>query len=119
MGEMFPTQAVDFRPSARGIDVVKTAEVVPRIPHIINQGLPVANTWYEIKLPPNTVTWMMRCRESADINYSYEPSQSTYMTLGAGNVLTENTVPNRGIWSVYVRCPTRAATVELELWLYA
>ena len=113
------TQSADWRPSATSDDVRKVADVVPRIPHIINYVLKEADTWYEIKFPPNTVTWMIRARTSVDLDYTFEPSGSTYMTLNSGTVLTENTVPNRSIWSVFVRCGTADTTVEIEVWLYA
>ena len=113
------TQSADWRPSATGEDVRKVADIVPRIPHIINFILKDADTWYEIKFPPNTVTWMIKVRGSYDLLYTFEPSGSTYMTLVSGTVLTENTVPNRSIWSIFVRCATADVTVEIEVWLYA
>lgn len=115
-----PTQSADFRPSVLEPDVEKTADVVPRIPCIINFTLNAANTWYEIKMPRNMVTWMMKARGAQyDLLYSYEPSHSTYMTLPAGAVLTEDTMPNRSIFSIYVSCATAGVVAEIEVWMYA
>jgi len=114
---MSPTQSLDFRPSASQAAI--TAEAVPRIPHIMNVALTVASTWYEIKFPFNTVTWMMKARGAFDILYSYEPTASTYMTIASGNTLSEDTIPNRSIGSIFVSCATAGVVVELELWLYA
>jgi len=113
------TQSTPWRPSATGSDVKKVADVVPRIPHIINHILPVANTWYEIKMPPNTIMWILKARGSHDLMYCYEPTNATYMTLPSGETLTEKTVPNRSIWSIFVMCETANETAELEIWLYA
>jgi len=113
------TQSVDWRPSANNPSVEKTAPVVPRIPHIINHILPTANTWYEIKMPSNIVTWQMRAREDYDLNYAYVPNPANYMTLTSGTTLSEDTVPNRSIWSIFVRCGTANVVVELEVWMYA
>jgi len=93
----------------------KTEEVRPRLPHIINHYLKNANEWYEIKFPKNVKAWSLRCRENYDINYCFEPSASTYMTLNRGDVLTEDTAPE-GINAIYVRCGTEGVTVEVELW---
>jgi len=113
------TQSTPWGPSATGSDVKKVADVVPRIPHIINHILTVANAWYEIRFPPNTITWQMRARQAVDLNYSYEPSKATYMTLDSGDTLSEDTVPNKSIWSIFVRSGTADTVVEIELWKYA
>jgi len=97
--------------------VVVTEEIRPTVPHIINQILPVANRIYEIKIPRFDVrTWSLRCRNDINLQYSFEPSFSTYMTLPSGQPLNEFTSPNRSIYAVYVRSPTANVVAELELW---
>ena len=112
-----PLQSTARRYVAPIQKVIKTEEIRPRHPHIVNQILHQANTWYEIKLPSEGVkAWSLRCREDHDINYCFEPSASTYMTLTAGNVLSEDTAPEGNlIHAIYVRC-AEAVTVEFELW---
>ncbi len=96
--------------------VIKTEEKRPQHPHIVNYSVHEANRWYEIKLPrENVKAWQLRCREDNDINYCFEPSASTFMTLSAGATLSQDTAPE-GIHSVYVRCAIADITIELELW---
>lgn len=96
--------------------VTKTEEKRPRYPHIINYLINEANRWYEIKLPREGVkAWQLRCREDYNINYCFEPSASTYMTLSSGATLSQDTAPE-GIHSIYVRCATANVTIELEVW---
>lgn len=97
--------------------VIKTEEKRPTHPHIINHLLSSANTWYEIKLPKKISAWGIRCREGSDINYCFEPSGSTYMTLSGGETNLEDTSPGMDINAVYVKSPVANVTVELELWL--
>jgi len=96
--------------------VVKTEEKRPRHPHIVNYSILIANQWYEIKLPiEGVLAWQLRCREDYNINYCFEPTASTYMTLSSGATLSQDTAPE-GIHSIYVRCATADVTVELEVW---
>ncbi len=96
--------------------IVKTEEKRPRHPHIVNHSIHEANKWYEIKLPRNNVqAWSLRLRENYNINYCFEPSVSTYMTLSAGGTLNEDTAPD-GIHAIYVRTAEADVTIELELW---
>ena len=96
--------------------VTKTEEVRPTRPHIINHILTDADTWYEIKLPEDVVTWQMRARGDYDLEYSFESSQATTMVLPSGSVLNENTSPNMSIRAIYVRSGTAASQVDLEMW---
>ena len=96
--------------------VTKTEETRPTRPHIINHILNTANTWYEIRLPKDVVTWQLKARGDYELFYSFEPSHNTYMTLPSGSVLTENTAPNKSIRSVYVSCATANVVVEIEMW---
>ena len=103
-------------PSQTNEVVVKTEEKRPQHPHIVNYSVHEANRWYEIKLPrENVKAWQLRCREDNDINYCFEPSASTFMTLSAGATLSQDTAPD-DIHAVYVRCATADITIELELW---
>ena len=95
---------------------IKTEEIRPTRPHIINHYLRNANIWYEIKLPIDNRTWQLKARGNYDLFYSFEPSASTYMTLVKGSVLSENTAPNKNINAIYVMCETANVTIELELW---
>jgi len=98
-------------------EVVTTQEVRATRPHIVNQNLTVANRIYEIKIPRHGVrTWSLRCRNDANLQYAFEPSFSTYMTLPTGESLNENTAPNKSIYAIYVRCATANVVTELELW---
>jgi len=96
--------------------VTKTEEVRPTKPHIINHVLTEANTWYEIRLPEDVVTWQMVARGDYDLEYSFEPSQATTMVLPSGSILNENTAPNMSIRSIYVRCGTAGSQVDIEMW---
>ncbi len=94
----------------------KTEEARPRFPHIINHYLRNADTWYEIMLPKAGIkTWSLGLRENHDINYCFEPSHSTFLTLKKGAVLTEDTAPN-SVHAIYVKCSTANVTIEVELW---
>jgi len=98
--------------------VQKTEETRPTIPHITNVTLTEADKWYEIRVPPDMVTWQIRARGDIEMRYAFEPSHTTYMTLPAGEVLTEDTAPNMSIRAIYVSCSTANTIVEFELWRY-
>ncbi len=59
--------------------------------------------------------WQMSCRDNFDIHYCFEPSASTYKTLKAGAIVSEDTSPNKTLNAVYVRC-AHDTIVEIELW---
>ena len=103
-------------PSSKQEVVIKTQEKRPKHPHIVNYSVHEANRWYEIKLPRlGVLAWNLRCREEYNINYCFEPTASTYMTLSSGASLSQDTAPE-GIHSIYIRCATADVTIELELW---
>lgn len=93
---------------------MKTEETRPTTAHIINHNIK-ANVWTEIKLPRDMEAWQMSCRDDYEIQYCFEPSASTYKTLRAGAIVSEDTSPNKDINAVYVRC-ANDTTVEIELW---
>ena len=97
-------------------EVVKTEEVRPAKPHIINHHLNNANQWSEIKIPRDVVTWQIKARGNHELLYSYSPTHQTYMTLVVGNVLSADTAPNTDIDAVYVMCETAGVIAELEIW---
>jgi hypothetical protein len=97
-------------------EFVKTYPRRPKTVQIQNPILNKANRWYEINIPENILAWSLRLREDQDLLYSYDPSQATYATLPAGETLTEDTSPNRGINAIYVSCATAGVTVEFEIW---
>ena len=75
-----------------------------------------ANTWYKIDMPKDEIVWQLRARGNHDLYYSFEPSHSTYITLSAGNVVSEDTAPNREIRAIYVMGDTDGMVAELEIW---
>ena len=96
-------------------EIIKTTEERPKTSHIINYHLTTANQTYKIKLQKEGLkAWSLKCRTKVDIQYSFEPTFSTYMTLGSGETLNEDTVPS--LSSVYVKCATANVVVELEEW---
>ena len=97
-------------------NVTKTEEVRPTKPHIINHILTNADVWYEIRLPEDVVTWQLRARGDYDLEYSFEPSQTTTMILPSGAVLNENTAPNMSIRAIYVMSGTAGSQVDIEMW---
>ena len=96
-------------------NVINTKEIRPRHARIINYSIHQANVWNEIKIPQEIRAWSLRCREKYDINYCFEPSHATYMTLSKGAVINEDTSP-QGVQAIYVRSPVANITIELELW---
>jgi len=97
-------------------EIIKTEEIRPTTAHIINHHLNNANTWYEIKLPTDAITWQLKTRGNYDLSYSYSPMHQTYMTLTAGDVLSADTSPNKNINAIYVMCDTAGVISELEVW---
>jgi hypothetical protein len=95
---------------------VKTEEIRPTTAHIINHNLNNANTWYEIKLPQDAITWQLKARGNYELLYSYSPTHQTYMTLTKGDVLSADTSPDKNINAVYVMCNTAGVVAELEVW---
>lgn len=93
--------------------IIKTEEHRPRIPHFINHNIK-ANVWTEIFLPRNIEGWQMSCRDDFDIQYCFEPTASTFKTLKAGSVVSEDTSP-LSLPYVYVRC-AHDTIIEIELW---
>jgi len=96
--------------------VVKTEEVRPTTAHIINHNLNTANTWYEIKLPRDAITWQLKARGNYELLYSYSPTHQTYMTLVRGQTISSDTAPNEEINAIYVMCETSNVVAELEVW---
>ena len=96
--------------------VIKTEEIRPTRPHIINHTLMQANAWYEIPIPTDISTWSMNARGTYDILYSFEPSHSTYRTLFQGTFLDSDTMPH-GVTptAIYVSSDTAGAVVEMAL----
>ena len=94
---------------------INVKEMRPTTAHIINHHVK-ADTWTEIKFPRNAKAWQMSCRDNFNIEYCFEPSASTYKTLRAGAIVSEDTSPNTDINAVYVRC-ANATIVEIELLL--
>ena len=96
--------------------IVKTEESRPTTAHIINHHLNNANTWYEIKLPRDLITWQFKARGNYELLYSYSPAHENYMTLTIGDVLSADTSPNKNINAIYVMCQTAGVIAELEVW---
>jgi hypothetical protein len=95
--------------------IIKTEEVAPVKPHIVNHILNNANEWYEIPIPKDIRTWSMNARGNYDILYSFETSHSTYRTLFSGMFLDSDTSPNN-INKIYVSCATAGAVVEIIMY---
>jgi len=93
---------------------IKTEETRPTTAHIINHHIK-ANIWKEIKFPSDMEAWQMSCRDNYNIHYCFEPSASTYKTLKAGAIVSEDTSPDKTLNAVYVRC-ANDTIVEIELW---
>jgi len=93
---------------------LKTEEVRPTTAHMINHHIK-ANVWTEVKFPKNLGAWQMSCRDNYDIHYCFEPSASTYKTLKAGAIVSEDTSPDKSINAIYIRCEN-STIVEIELW---
>lgn len=96
--------------------VVRTSEVSPRRPHIVNHQLNKAGKWYKIDLPKDMLSWTLKARGDNVLFYSFEPSHSTYATLSAGMHLSEDTMPNMEIRAIYLMCETANVTAEMEVW---
>ncbi len=97
---------------------VLTSEKSPVYSHIINHNLTKANHWYEIKLEHDIVTWQLKARGNFELNYCFEPSHATYVSLQKGAVLSEDTVPDRSIDAIYVMCETAGVVMEMEIWRF-
>lgn len=96
---------------------VVTEEKRPTRPHIINHRLNEASRWYEIPIPPNVKAWTLKPRGTHELNYSFETSHSTFMTLEKNQVLTQDTLPATVTpWSIYVMSEDSDLVVELEIW---
>ncbi len=110
-----PPQIV-YVPQPVSKEVVKTEEVRPTTAHMINHNLHNANQWYEVKLPRDAITWQLRARGNHELSYSFSPTHQTYTTLSAGNVLNEDTSPDKTLNAIYVMCETTNVVAELEVW---
>ena len=105
-------------PEKKEEKIVKVDEKKPIYSHIINHNLNEPNKWYEIKLEPDIVTWQLRARGSHELSYAFDPAHANYMTMDAGEKLSEDTVPNRDINAIYVMCPDTGVVVEMEIWRF-
>lgn len=108
----------DEEPMVNKDIAVETKEVRPTVPHIINHILTDADVWYEIRLPPDTKAWSLKTRGRHEILYSFEPSQSTYVTLERGTILDSDTAPNQSIRAVYIKSEEAGVVVEIHVWRY-
>lgn len=97
-------------------EFVRTYERRPKRGLVENYHLNDPNTWYKIEIPHNILVWSLRLRQEQNLHYTYEPSHATYMTLNAGETLSEDTSPNRGIRAIYVQCDTANSIAEFEVW---
>jgi hypothetical protein len=104
------------KPAEEKKEPAEVTERVPRIPHIINHILNNSGQWYEIHLPADAVTWQMKARGNHTMYYSFSPDHKEYVTLQTSQVLSEDTMPNKGIRSIFVMSDDSAVTVELEVW---
>ncbi len=99
---------------------VKTEEIRPKTPSIINHNLTNSGQWYEIKIPVNVVVWSITIRGNHEIQYSYSPTHQTYRTLRAGEVLEADTAPKdieqTEYGSIFVMSEEGGVVVELEFW---
>ena len=107
-------------PEVKLPEPVITEEIRPKTPYIINHNLTVANRWYEIKIPINTVVWSITIRGNHEIQYSYSPTHQTFRTLRAGEVLEADTAPKdieqSEYGSIFVMSTEGNVIVELEYW---
>ncbi len=106
----------DKKPVETKEEPVKVTEEVPRTPNIINHNLTVANDWYEIRIPVDAVAWKMKARGNHTMYYSYEQNHVTFITMDPGQVVTGDTMPNKGIRAVYVMSNDNDVVVEFEVW---
>ena len=98
-------------------NTIKTEEIRPKTPHIINHILNNANTWYEIPLPENIKAWKLKTRGIHELLYSFSQSHSTYMTLQKNMVIDSDTSPlleNPPV--IYVMSTDINVIVEIEIW---
>lgn len=99
---------------------VKTEEIRPKTPYIINHNLTYANRWYELKIPVNAVVWQITVRGNHEIQYSYSPTHQTFRTLRAGEVLSADTAPKdieqSEYGSIFVMSEEGNVVCELEYW---
>ena len=91
-----------------------TEEKRPTTSHIINHHIK-AGIWAEIKISNDVEGWQMSCRDNYEIQYCFEPSASTYKTLRAGAIVSEDTSPNKTLNAIYVRCSSDTI-IEVEVW---
>lgn len=83
-------------------------------PVVINLDIPAVGAIYDISLPVDTKKFIIRHRDSGNIEFAFENTLSTYFTVRKGNAYKEedlcltNTI-------IYLRS-SKAGTIELIAW---
>jgi hypothetical protein len=84
-------------------------------PHILNETLTLANTWYTINLPARTRQFRLLPRGvSTRLEYKYSSLVAEYATIPVGCFLFEPGLGASAVPSILVRCPLPNVVVEIE-----
>jgi hypothetical protein len=85
---------------------------------IINTNLLLANTEYELTIPPGTIEFHVRSRTTSKLQMAYTEghSGSTFFTLMPGTVKTVDRLSLSAPLKLYFQSNTPGTIVELEYW---
>lgn len=96
-----------------GLNVFPLGFRAPKTPTIYNILIDAVN-WTEVSIPEGCCSWLLQCRSSVDVYYSYSASALTYMTLKADRVLSEDT--DIYTTKIYLKASSGTPMIELEVW---
>jgi hypothetical protein len=84
------------------------------VPNIVNLSL-TANTEASVALPANTRGYMFRLRGLASLTYAFDPGATSFLTLPAGNVISQDGLYVTGL-TLYFTTPASGQVLELISW---
>lgn len=86
-------------------------------PTVVNVAIVTANTEYSYTLPTNTKKFHLKIRDNAVLKLTYTAAQSgtTYVTLPAFNVYTEESLSVTGV-TLYFQSTSPTQVVEIISW---
>jgi len=99
------------------IATIRAKIVTPEIPTIYNVMVPFANTEMTQTLSPATKRFTIKARESCVLRLAYNlgESDTTYLTIPRGAVLTEDNMTFTG--DLYFQSDRGGVTVEIVEWV--
>lgn len=85
------------------------------IPTITNLSMPLAGTEYSIPIPSSSKRFLIKLRDTSQLQLSFSSGLPTYITLGPGTFYGEDIDPT-AVLTIYLRATLPGQVAELVSW---